>query len=64
MPPLEMVDNILRVQNCGLQSLQMNAEVNAFVELKKLKLAETKYVQIHIGNKCVPCENYLFMMLR
>ena len=59
VPPLEMVDDILTVQNCGLQSLQMNAEVNAFVELKKLKLSEKKCVQIHIGNKCVPCEKLL-----
>ena len=56
VPPLEMIDDILTVQKCGLEALEINTEVNAFVDLKKLKLAEKKCVQIHIGNKCGPCE--------
>ena len=59
VPPLEMVDDILTVKKCGLEALEMNSKVNAFIELKKLKLAEKKCVQIHIGNKCGPCEKLL-----
>ena len=34
VPPLEMVDDILTVEKCGLTSLAMNAEVNSFIEQK------------------------------
>ena len=51
-----MTDDILTVQKCGLEALEINTEVNAFVNLKKLKLAEKKCVQVHIGIKCGPCE--------
>ena len=51
-----MIDDILTVQKCGLEALEINTEVNAFVDLKKIKLAEKKCVQIHIGIECGPCE--------
>ena len=34
----------------------LNTEVNAFFEQKKLKLAEKKCIQIHVGRKCGECE--------
>ena len=56
VPPLEMVDDVLTIQKCGIKALDINAEVNAFVEQKKLKLAENKCVQVHVGSKCDQCE--------
>ena len=56
VPPLGMVDDVLTIQKCGATSRAINAEVNAFFEQKKLKLAEKKYVQIHVGRKCGECE--------
>ena len=56
MPPLGMVDDVLTIQKCGATSRAINTEVNAFFEQKKLKLADKKCVQIHIGQKCGECE--------
>ena len=33
--PLEMVDDILDIQKCGIQSVKANAVVNTFIEHKK-----------------------------
>ena len=38
VPPMEMVDDILTLQKCGLTSSAINSEVNAFIEQKKLTL--------------------------
>ena len=51
VPPLEMVDDILTVQNCGMASETINTEVNAFVEQKKLTLGHKKCVKVHVGKK-------------
>ena len=56
VPPLEMVDDILTVETCGVKSLAMNAEVNSFIEQKKLRLSKEKCVKIHVGKKCESCE--------
>ena len=56
VPPLGMVDDVLTMQKCGATSRAINTEVNAFFEQKKLKLAEKKCVQIHVGRKCGECE--------
>ena len=39
-----------------ISCLQAHSEVNALFEQKKLKLAEKKCVQIHVGRKCGDCE--------
>ena len=62
VPPLEMVDDILTIHKCGTASSAINAEVNAFIEHKKLTLGHGKCFQVHIGNKCENCEN-LFVHL-
>ena len=56
VPPLEMVDDILTLQVCGVASEAMNSEVNAFIEQKKLTLGEKKCVKVHIGKKGNICE--------
>ena len=40
VPPMEMVDDILTLQKCGVTSAAMNSEVNAFIEQKKLTLGQ------------------------
>ena len=52
VPPLEMVDDILTIQKYGLASIALNAEVNAFIEQKKLTLGQNKCTKIHVGKKC------------
>ena len=54
--PPGMVDDVLTIQKCGATSRAINSEVNTFFEQKKLKLAEKKCVQIHVGSKCGNCE--------
>ena len=56
VPPLGMVDDVLTMQKCCATSGAINTEVNAFFEQKKLKLAEKKCIQIHVGQKCGECE--------
>ena len=51
VPPLEMVDDILTVQKCGMASEKINTEVNLFVEQKKLTLGFKKCVKVHVGKK-------------
>ena len=52
-----MVDDILSIQKCGNKSVQMNATVNSFIELKKLTFSQRKCASIHVGknNKCDSC---------
>ena len=49
VPILGMVDDVLSVAKCSSSSVASNATVNSFMELNKLKLAEKKCGQIHIG---------------
>ena len=51
VPPLQMVDDVLGVQNCSPQSLQLNSVINTFMENEKLTLSKTKCHNLHIG-KC------------
>ena len=56
VPPLEMVDDILTLQNCGLASEAINNQVNNFIEQRKLTLGQKKCVKIHVGKKCNSCD--------
>ena len=53
--PLAMVDDILAVCRCGIESLSMNTLINSRIELKKLKFhtpdkaGRSKCHKIHIG---------------
>ena len=51
VPPLEMLDDVISVVECGSKSVRLNAIVNAFMETKKLKLSADKCSRIHTGNK-------------
>ena len=51
IPPLEMVDDVITVVECGIKSVKLNATVNAFIDSKKLSLSSSKCAKIHMGNK-------------
>ena len=51
VPPLQMVDDVITAAKCGSTASALNAAVNTFMELKKLKLSADKCANIHIGNK-------------
>ena len=54
-PPLQMVDDILGVQKCSPQSVQLNTVVNTFMEHQKLTLSKTKCHNIHMGKNRKSC---------
>ena len=51
VPPLQMVDDVITAAKCGSTASALNAVVNTFMELKKLKLGVDKYATVHIGSK-------------
>ena len=55
VPPLCMVDDVLAVQTCSEASVEVNAVVNSFIELKKLRLSKTKCSKIHVGKSTNCC---------
>ena len=57
IPALEMVDDILDIQKCGIDSVKSNQVVNTFIENKKLELGPNKCHKIHCGKKSVCCPN-------
>ena len=50
-----MVDDILGIQKCSSKSLQLNAAINTFINLEKLKLSKKKCHNIHIGKDVGNC---------
>lgn len=48
IPPLGMIDDILCLQRCS-KSQNINASINTFIELKKLRFSHKKCSQIHVG---------------
>ena len=51
-----MVDNILAIQKCGVDSSCINQVINTFMETKKLTLSENKCHNVHIGQKQEICK--------
>ena len=50
-PSLGMVDDVLCVQKCSVETVKMNSIINSFIESKKLKLSTKKCKRIHIQKK-------------
>ena len=48
VPPLLMVDDVLALQKCSADSVEVNAVINSFIELKKLTLSKKKCCKIHV----------------
>lgn len=49
IPPLRMIDDVLDISECGVQSVIDNAYINAQIEMSKLKFNKKKCHQLHIG---------------
>ena len=49
IPPLSMVDDVITVNNCGVESVKMNAIVQSKVECKQLELGHLKCFNMHCG---------------
>ena len=55
VPPLAMVDDLVCISECGLNSVKMTAFINAKTNLKKLQFGVTKCHKMHVGAKKLPC---------
>ena len=55
VPPLAMVDDILCVSECGLNSVILNSFIRAKTNIKKLQYGIEKCHKIHVGKKTVAC---------
>ena len=57
VPPLAMVDDLIGISKCGLDSIELNTFINTQIELKKLRFhvpdkdGKSKCHKMHIGNK-------------
>ena len=50
VPPLQMADDVITAAKCGSTSSALNAAINTFMELKKLKLWVDTCATVNIGN--------------
>ena len=55
VPPLGMVDDVIAVSKCGLESVEMNAYLNQKTSIKKLQFGPDKCHQLHVGKANVCC---------
>ena len=46
---------MITISNCGNDTVEINAKVNVFTEIKKLEYSLTKCKKIHIGKKNNVC---------
>ena len=59
--PLAMVDDLLAVTTCGIDSIEMNITINTIIEIKKLKFhvpegnKKSKCHLMHIGKANMVC---------
>ena len=55
VPPLSMVDDLICVSNCGVNSQIMNSFINVKSNMKKLQFGEQKCNRIHVGKDKTVC---------
>ena len=55
IPPLAMVDDLLSVTECGIESVKVNGYLNSKTNIKKLQFGEDKCKKLHIGRKNHMC---------
>ena len=51
VPPLAMVDDVVCVAECGVDSVAVNAFINAKTKVKKLQFGVDKCHHLHIGKE-------------
>ena len=57
IPPLEFVDDILTITECGVKSLKMNGIIQSKMDCKKLELSDKKCFKMHLGKDASSCPN-------
>ena len=55
VPPLAMIDDLLCISKCGLQSVLMNSFINAKSNIKKLQFGVSKCHKMHVGLPSTTC---------
>ena len=55
VPPLAMVDDLVCISECGINSVLMNAFINAKTNMKKLQFGVKKCHKMHVGAKTSYC---------
>ena len=55
IPPLAMVDDLVSISHCGLNSVVMNSFLNTKSNVKKLQLGISKCHKLHIGKEKKTC---------
>ena len=55
VPPLSMVDDILCICKCGIDSVLLNAFINLKTNTKKLQFGEDKCFKMHVGTNKTIC---------
>ena len=55
VPPLGMVDDVLAISKCGVDSVIMNAFLNQKTSIKKLQFGPEKCHQLHVGKYQIQC---------
>ena len=51
IPPLSMVDDVITISSCGVESVKVNAVVQAKVQCKQLELGHLKCFNMHVGKR-------------
>ena len=55
VPPLSMVDDLICISVCGINSQLMNSFINVKSSMKKLQFGEAKCHRIHVGKDKTVC---------
>ena len=55
IPPMSLIDDILAVTVCGVDSLVLNAAVQSKIDTRRLTLSKDKCVKMHIGEESSGC---------
>ena len=55
IPPLGMVDDVVAVSRCGVESVLMNAFLNQKTNIKRLQYGPDKCHQLHVGKQKTLC---------
>ena len=51
VPSLGMIDDVLKIHKCSMESVNANAFINAFMESKKLTMGKSKCHRLHVSKK-------------
>ena len=56
IPPLSMIDDIIAVTTCSLNSIYINATIEAKTKAKQLELSQKKSAHMHVGKNEKSCK--------